>query len=183
MLEWLREEISTTRTPRFHLVDGLADARMRQAVNASTIRVPPSYREFVLSFGNARLYRDLENNGYRIGVFASPKAAVLDDGTRIYHIGFHDGASVYVKGLGDLKDGPIFEFEEEPEEKVADSFEQWLASSCAKVRNAYTGKQWEEIVHGPKPFTAEEIEIIEARRSIHWAIKGLMLKEIIYLRS
>jgi hypothetical protein len=170
MFEWLKDEISTIGTPRFHLVDGPANTQLREAVRASSIRLPSSYREFVLNFGNTKLYRS-SRTGYRIGVFAAPKPAVLDDGTRIYHIGFHDGASVYVKESSG--DGPIFEFEESSEEKAADSFDQWLTKSCAKIKDSYTKKQWEEIVRGPTPFTAKEIEIIKARCSIYWAVRGI----------
>jgi hypothetical protein len=173
MFEWLERELSLIKTPHFHLVDGPADKRLREAVNASSIRLPSSYQEFVLNFGNAKLYRDSSNNSYRIGVFCAPRMAVLEDGTHIYHIGFHDGASVYVKESSDLKDGPIFEFEEDSEEIVADSFEEWLTASCANIRDAYTRDQWEEIVRGPRPFTAEEAEIIKARGSIHWALLGI----------
>lgn len=172
MFEWLKHEISVIKTPRFHLVDGPADKRMREAINASSIRLPGSYREFVLNFGNARLYR-IRRNSYQIGVFGAPRTAVLDDGTQIYHIGFHDGASVYVKESSDLKDGPIFEFEEDSEERVADSFERWLTASCAKIKDGYTKKQWEDIVRGPKPFTAKEVEILNARRSIRWTKLGI----------
>ena len=57
MFEWLDEEISQIKTPKFHLVDGPAPAELRQAVLSSEFPLPPSYREFVLRFGNAKLYR------------------------------------------------------------------------------------------------------------------------------
>jgi len=70
MFEWLEQEISAVRTPRFHVVDGPVEAKLRQAVMQSGLLLPPSYREFVLNFGNAKLYRRAQSNSYRIGVFA-----------------------------------------------------------------------------------------------------------------
>jgi len=142
-------------------------------VNASSVPLSCSYRQFVLKFGNARLYRNIRNNSYRIGVFAGPRLAVLDDGTSIYHLGFHDGASVYVKPASSSTDLPIFEFEEGSEEKLADSFAEWLEASCASARNAYGKEKWREILRGPKPFTAEEKEIVEARRFMRWRVLGI----------
>src|SRR5437773_63345 len=116
MFEWLEREISAVRTPRFHVVDGPADLKLSDAVISSNILLPSSYKAFVLKFGNAKLYRNSRNGSYRIGVFAGPRQARLDDGTLIYHLGWHDGASVYVKALSSPKDLPIFEFEEGAEE-------------------------------------------------------------------
>ena len=173
MFEWLEQEISAIRTPRFHVVDGPAGAKLREAVTQSDIPLSPSYREFVLKFGNAKLYHSAENDGYRIGVFAGPRAATLPDGARIFHLGFHDGASVYVKPGTSPTELPVFEFQSGPEEQAADSFEKWLMEGCAHARNAYEEEKWAEIVRGPDPFTVEEQDVIEARRGIRWRILGI----------
>jgi hypothetical protein len=172
MFEWLEHEISVIKTPGFHSVDGPADAKLREAVTASPLRLPLSYQQFVLKFGNAKLYRR-SRNGYRIGVFAGPREATLNDGTRVYHLGFHDGASVYVKPSSGTARFPIFEFEENFEEKVAGGFDEWLTASCTKARNDYDRKGWGEILRGPRPFTAKEREMMEARRLIRWKVLGI----------
>jgi hypothetical protein len=173
MFDWLWREISTIKTPRFHLTDGPADAKLRDAVARSRLPLPSSYQQFVLRFGNARLYRDSSNDSYRIGVFAGPRESTLKDGTRIYQIGFRDGASLYVKSSPNSTELPIFEYEEDSEERVVDSFEEWLRTSCAKARNSFGKSKWAEILRGPKPFTGEEQEIIEARRLIRWTVLGI----------
>lgn len=173
MFEWLEQEISVIKTPRFHVVDGPAEARLQEVVRQSGIYLPPSYREFVLKFGNAKLYRRTQNDSYRIGVFAGPREATLDDGVRICYLGFHDGASVYVKPGSTSTELPIFEFESGSEEKVADDFEEWLRESCVQARNTYGKEKWAEIVSGPEPFTVQEQEVIEARRAIQWRVLGI----------
>jgi hypothetical protein len=174
MFEWLEKEILSIKTPRFHLVDGAADSKLREAVVNSNFSLPPSYKEFVLKFGNAKLYRDAHNDSYRLGIFAGPRLRTLDDGTRICHIGWHDGASVYVKPSSNLSvELPIFEFEEDEEERVADTFEDWLKGSCASARSKYSKEKWAEILQGPRPFTPAETKIVEARKLIRWKVLGI----------
>jgi hypothetical protein len=110
-----------------------------------------------MKFGNAKLYRS-SLGGYRVGVFAGPREATLGDGSCIYHIGFDDGASIYVKPETCSTELPIFEFEDS-EERVADGFEEWLLASCARARKAYGKNKWAEILRGPAPFSQEAQEI------------------------
>ena len=171
MFEWLEREISAIKTPRFHVVDGLVNLEMEQAICQSDAVVPESYKRFVLEFGNARLYRN-SFSSYRLGVFAGPREAILPDGTRIFHLGFNGGASVYSKvvfGSGRLA---VFEFETS-EKQVAEDFGQWLEKGCAQARKVYTKKEWAEILHGPRPFTPEEQAIVELRRGIFWRVLGI----------
>jgi hypothetical protein len=172
MFDWLEKEISAIKTPRFHVVDGPADAKLREAMIQSTLPLPLSYREFVLKFGNAKLYRQAQSDSYQVGVFAGPREVILSDGTSIYHLGFYDGASVYVKSAPSSGEPPIFEFEES-EERVSESFEEWLAASCVRARNRYGNANWTAILRGPEPFSEQEKEIIEARRQIHWRVQGV----------
>lgn len=173
MFEWLEREISGIKMPRFHVVDGPADPRLREVVIGSSFPIPSAYKEFVLKFGNSKLYRNPRNDSYHIGVFAAPREATLENGTQIYHVGFHDGASVYVKCLSNSAPLPIFEFESGLEEEVVSSFEEWLSAICATARNRYGKAKWAEILRGPKPFSGEEKDIIEARRSMRWRVLGI----------
>ena len=173
MFNWLEQEISVIKTPRFHVIDGPANPRLRDAVTRSIIPLPDSYKEFVLKFGNAKLYRNASNGIYRIGVFAGPRKSTLEGGGNIYHRGFHDAASVYVKPEVPSSCLPIFEFEDNVERKVADDFEVWLKESCLCARKRYSKKQWAAILAGPAPFTLDEKRILEARRRIHWQVVGI----------
>jgi hypothetical protein len=173
MFEWLEQEVSMIRTPKFHSVEGAVDLKMKEAVMQSRFPLPNGYKEFVLSFGNVKLYREAGRDSYRIGVFAAPRKLRSNGESFIYQIGFHDGAMVYVKESPEDQQVPIFEREVGPEEKVADSFEEWLRQSCAEARDAYGREKWAEILRGPAPFTDEEQQIIEARRQITWRILGI----------
>jgi hypothetical protein len=111
LYELLECEILAIKTPRFHVVDGPADETLKESISLSGAPVPVSYMEFVQKFGNAKLYRDARRGSYRIGVFGAPRMMILDDGSRIYHLGFEDGASVYVKDGDELASIPIFRWE------------------------------------------------------------------------
>ena len=173
MFEWLEQEILAIKTPRFHVVDGPADGKLRKAVSESAFAVPSAYKEFVLKFGNAKFYRNTRNDSYEIGVFAGPREAMLARGSRGYIVGFRDGASVFLKSPSNAAPFTIFELDSGSEEEVASSFEEWLLASCATARNKYGDAQWAEILRGPKPFSVEEKEIIEARRLMRWSVVGI----------
>jgi hypothetical protein len=173
MFEWLERELAAIHTPRFHVVDGPADARLREAVVQSSLPLPSSYKEFVLRFGNARFYRRVRSDSYQIGVFAGPREATLRDGTRIYTIGFHDGATVYVKDGYESTEVPIFEFESSSENEAANGFDEWLIESCTRARSRYTKEEWAAILRGPEPFTTDEEKVIDARRRIQWRMLGI----------
>ncbi len=173
MFEWLEREIAEIKTARFHVVDGPAPASLREAMVRSSLALPSSYKDFVLKFGNAKLYRRARSDSYRVGVFAGPRELRLNDGALAYQLGFHDGAIVYVKPETGTPDIPVFESEAGTEEKVADDFAEWLIASCLHARSMYGTEEWAEILRGPKPFTAEEQAVIEARRLIQWRVHGV----------
>lgn len=168
MFEWLEREIDQIKTPKFHIVNSACSLKLDRAIGE--ISLPFSYKEFVLKFGDAKLYRN-SWDGYSIRVFSMPEEMTLNNGERVFCIGFHDSASVYIKRDMNASLMPIFEFES-AEEKVADDFEVWLRESCDISRSRYK-KNWNSILLGPKPFTWEEQKIVETRRNIKWRILGI----------
>lgn len=172
MYEWLEREITQIKTRKFHLVDGPASPLMRERVRNSTLPVSASYKEFVLRFGNARLYREARN-GYSIGVFAGPNELVRSDGSVLFQIGFFDGASACIRPAHKPPGFPIVELEAESEAEVAGDFEEWLTLRSDQAREAYGREKWEEILRGPDPFTQEELELVEARSRILWRVVGI----------
>jgi hypothetical protein len=165
MFEWLEKEIADIKTRKFHIVDGPADETLRQAVENCDLPIPRSYKEFVLRFGNAKLYRKLSY--YKVGVLASPREERYKEGGEVFHrVGHYDSNSAYFKDslLREGEETPVFEGGEDRMHQVADSFEAWLTKRCKAARGKYNKRQWAEIVAGPLPFTTEEHRIVEARR-------------------
>lgn len=172
MYDWLEQELALIRTPRFHVIEGRALGAIQEAISQSSPPLPKSYEEFVLRFGNAKLYR-AARNGYRIGVFSDPRPVTLDDGQLVYVVGFHDGAQVLIEPDKELRDGAVWEVEAGQQYRVGNSFGWWLKEACALARERFTVEQWADILRGPQPFTPEEREIVEARRKISWHIIGV----------
>src|SRR4051812_12763037 len=85
MFAWLVDEMANVRTKNFFVVDGPANEELRLAVKNSDIPLPESYKLFVLTFGNAALYR--RDSYYYLNVFAGPSAAETDDGEELIEFG------------------------------------------------------------------------------------------------
>lgn len=176
MFEWLEKEIIAIKTPRFHIIDGPADPQLREAIETTPLQLSESYKAFVLKFGNAKLYRHAGSSSYCIAVFAGPRRRISNDGNEDYQIGFYDDANAYIRpSLGLLATGetPIFEAHDGVLRKVADGFEEWLCKRCDTARRKFGKSGWQQILNGPKPFTADEQSIANARRSFHWRFVGI----------
>jgi hypothetical protein len=165
VFEWLSEELASIRTPRFHIVDGPANAKLRDAVAHTSLELPASYRKFVLKFGNAKLYRQ-SREGYTVGVFAGPRSAKPRDGISMYQIGWDDDAAVYAC----CGDSSVYRGGREKPRKGADDFCMWLVAACNAARRAYSPAKWAEILRGPVPFSQEEELVVATRRRFEWRV-------------
>src|SRR5262245_31388063 len=101
MFDFLVEEMARIKTAKFHLVDGPASPEFREAVEASAYPVPESYKQFVLQFGNAKLYR--RGNYWLVEVHSAPREVVTNDGERLLQFGRTHTSLAY------FKDSPITE--------------------------------------------------------------------------
>src|SRR5436309_1426593 len=110
MFDWLAQEISAIKTRGFHVVDGPADPSLGAAIEKSGALVPRSYKEFVLRFGNAKLYKRLDY--YKVGVLASPHEETdAQTGETYFRIGHRDSSSAYFKTslLRGEEETPVFQ--------------------------------------------------------------------------
>src|SRR5436190_762700 len=173
MFEWLIEEMARFKTRKFFLVDGPASVELRQAVESSTLPLPPSYKEFVLRFGNAKLYR--RDSYYYVTVFAGPNMADSSAGEPFIQFGRTWTSLAYFKDslLVEGGESPVFEWRhEQGVQQTADGFLDWLKAKCRSARKRYKKNEWEAIEHGPPPFTEQELAIVEARRRFRWRAAG-----------
>jgi hypothetical protein len=179
MFEWLEKEIEEIRTPRFHVVDGPANARLREAVETTPFRLPQSYRAFVLRFGNAKLYRNSRRNSYQVSVFAGPRRGISKLAGDNFQIGFADDAYAYVRAPADISvagDAQVFEATTAELCRVGEDFEEWLWRRCDAARRGFGADGWRKIMVGPDPFTADEQSIVNARREFRWELIGIDAK-------
>jgi hypothetical protein len=170
---WLADEIAQVRTPKFFVVAGPPPPGLREAILSQQAGVPPSYVDFVLQFGNAKLYR--QPVGYALGVLGVPQRAETPTGEELMCIGHYDGRRAYFKvaTLATGVEAPVYERGASGLKRAAESFEQWLHERAAAIRNRLGKRRWAQIVEGPAPFSLDETEIVEARRKFRWRKLGI----------
>jgi hypothetical protein len=174
MFDWLKNEIASINTPKFHVVDGSASDELRCAVMSSLVPLPPSYKEFVIQFGNARLYRKREI--YLVQIWAVPKESLGENGERILEFGRTDTGIVYFNEslLVPGGESPVFIWEGPGSvHKAAQTFEGWLIEACREAKHLFSKKEWEYIIEGPLPFSPAELAIVEARKKFRWRLVGI----------
>ena len=173
MFEWLESEMSQIRTHKFHRVDGPATVELRRGVESCDFPLPPSYREFVLRFGNAELYRYGSN--YYITIYAGPREAKSSSGDVFVNIGRTWTSNVFFKEilLMSGRESPVFEWFSNGIRQTADNFADWLKSRCATARKRFKKKEWDAIEKGPAPFTDREQAIVDARKQFRWRVVGV----------
>lgn len=174
MFDWLADETARIRTRNFHVIDGPLSEKQRDAVENSEMRVPDSYKQFVIRFGRAKLYR--QGNVYRVEVFPVPIDMEASDGDAMLCFGRRDLGFAYFKE-GDYhfgRESPVYELGDEGELlRTADGFEPWIREACDEVRARFSYARWKQIERGPLPFTPEEEMIIKARRKFRWRVSGI----------
>jgi hypothetical protein len=175
MYQWLKEELESIKTPHFHQVEGPASPDFRNAVLESPIPVPPSYKQFVLEFGNTKLYRS--GSTYGIQVYAAPRKVQLPHGEPLLNFGRTDLGLVYFKEslLVPGQESPVFTWKG-PEcgwSTPAKGFEEWISKKCRSERKRFKKIQWQGILDGPAPFTPHEQAIVEARKRFTWRVIGI----------
>jgi hypothetical protein len=176
MFEWLQQEIGKIKTRRFHVVEGPADAALRAAIEGFEVPLPRSYKEFVLRFGHAKLFRSRAGEGYNLIVYRPPPDKEQSwKGEDLYVIGHYADEDAYFKGphLHGEDETPVFEGDPSRHVKVSDGFVEWLLKRYKGVRRTYGKQKWAEIVAGPAPFTLQEQRIIEARKKFPWRVVGI----------
>jgi hypothetical protein len=168
MFEWLKAEIAHIKTNRFHEF-------VTSSKNEEFPNLPHSYTQFIREFGEARLYR--EGSSYTILVYKYPRPITLTDGDELLQFGYSSkyGHAYYKKA--DLSQGveaPIFEYDPDFPDSIleyrAANFEIWLSERCRDARQTFSPKEWEIILKGPVPFSADELSIIAARHQFRWEI-------------
>jgi hypothetical protein len=174
MFAWLEEEISRIRTPKFHLIEGPASSELREAVEASDLPLPPSYKSFVVRFGNARLYR--RSSYWLVQIYAGPREAETPGGEGLVNFGRTQTSLAYFK-VDFLEPGgesPVFEwFGQGGFRQTANGFEEWLQAKCRAARRRFKKGEWEAIESGPAPFTDQERQRVEDRKHFRWRPVGI----------
>lgn len=178
MFEWLEEEISVIKTPKFHLVTASVSEANDHVPNGLLGVLPPSYLEFRAKFGAAKLYR--KRNAYLVNLYGILSEVPLDETDSLVTIGWtssHGDAYFRSSLLRTNLEASVFEYD--PDDGGGSltggilTFEEWLSLRCEDARSTYSDKEWQQLLDGPPPFSAEERLIVEARNQFIWRVVGV----------
>ena len=139
MFEWLEREIESLHTPKFHIIGGPLTEQQRTLVEGSELAVPLSYKNFVIHFGHAQLYR--QGNIYLVQVFSVPQDAESAQGEPLLNFGRTDLGHAYFKMSLLVKDSetPVFEWTGRGTglRRTANGFEEWLHKKCSAAKRLF----------------------------------------------
>ena len=170
--DWLQKEIDEIKTPKFHLIDGQAEPAFRDAVSNSALDIPRSYMDFVIRFGNAKLYRR-DRDGYGVVIWAGPRSRPSPPEAPFYFVGFHGGGYIGVRRRPSGIGHSVVENDCGTETDTELHFDEWLYHACTAVREQIDDSEWRSILLGPPPFSAMERAIVAARRQMLWERAGV----------
>ena len=171
--DWLHEALKLNHNRKFHAVEGPPADDIRQLIEDAW-KMPPSYRQFVLQFGEAHFFR--EGGSYLLEIFRAPHQWTIG-GEEVCYIGRTDSTKTFLKPNLDEEDieSPVYElFYQGGLQKTADSFDQWLAMKWrSRTRRFRTKANLQAAMTAAEPFTAAELAIVAARRQFVWRSLGM----------
>jgi len=166
--DFIHEAIKEVAYPRFFLAQPLTDFERRRL--DALPQLPPSYVEFLNTFGRARFFRELDRDTHHLFVFPPPEKVHFYGDSYMMDIAATDSTGVSCK-FSELAVGvepPLYDMASGSPRRRADSFMDWLTKAREGRRRRYTKKAWASVLGGPAPFTRAEQRIVEIRRGFSW---------------
>lgn len=165
MFDWLKQEVSCVRWRNFFTFQQNIQEEDLLNFENELGPFPNGYREYLLEFGDSRLFRSLEHRWYHLAVLGPPGLLHLANGKELLKIGFfiNGGTAGFKLEEGKLCENKvIYECRDTSLEVIADNFEDWLKNRFNKAKTLYSKSEWEKILAGAPPFNSKEIKIVEA---------------------
>lgn len=166
--QWLRDEVTALKASRFHLFDRAVAPSERGASD-------PMIASFLTEFGAVRLYR--EGTGHRISLHwpRRPESEVIRSMVGdLLEFGVVHGESIYV-GPQDSTGACLWKLGSESGKprSIRHPFDVWLKRAGVASRRLYSLEDWRDMALDPKPFTAQELERLAARKLFEWTVERL----------
>ena len=166
--EWLQREVEAIPRKKFFVFErrGLADLT---CIEARYGALPSDYREFVQEYGQAKLFRSVQNPWYNLMVWAPPLAEDSspergEDVVRIKLGHYINSGYAWLEWAGGTfrDEGAIFVGLSGQRRKAATSFAEWLKGCFPGCRRLYRKREWDQIMKPAAPFNSRENCIVDA---------------------
>ncbi|MEX2174636.1 MAG: hypothetical protein WD872_09765 [Pirellulaceae bacterium] len=145
MYRWLAQQIAAARQPHLHLVEGPADEQLHQAIGATKLAAPRSYKVFVLELGNCRLFRVAgSDDEYLLEVMSELRQMQTRDGTTYEWFGSYQNRPACFRGdlLAGERESPVFEWHGGNGtgrfRETAPGFRPWLKRRFGQARQSFS---------------------------------------------
>lgn len=168
---WLERELSSIRSRRFHIFESLPIHELSYEGPMGLVRLTGDYATFLAHFGYARLFCD-HRDAPALSVYSLKPFRRYECGNGKVYIGFgfRGQQSVFFDEQEILSNGcsKVYVVSKKGGKEIAQNFGEWFKSAYDWVRSKYSPSQWKRIVEGPKPFSEEEMLVVETRRQFQW---------------
>lgn len=171
--DFITDAMNEVRFPRFFNCQPLTKMERRRLDGLPTL--PPSYREFIDTFGRASFFRELDRDMYHLSVVPPSDNLPFCGDSYMLKVAATTSSMPVAFKLSEFANGgepPIYEISlgtaGAGARRRADSFTEWLTKTWERSRRRYTKKAWARVLAGPEPFTEEEQRIVATRRGFTW---------------
>lgn len=172
---WLRQECLQIRSQRFHIFEPLTLNDYCYEHADHRIDLNSDYADFLKEFGWAKFFTD-SSDAPVIAVYPlkENRRHLCDDERTYIGFAYRGDKSFYFAEDVILSGGQskVYMVKGKNANELHPSFSDWLKTSYELVKSKYSLSKWQKVVAGPKPFTPEEMQIVEARRHFSWKHTG-----------
>jgi hypothetical protein len=173
--DWLRQECLQIKSQRFHIFEALAPNDYFYELAGHSIDLSGDYADFLREFGWGKLFTD-HRDAPVIAVYPLKeyRRHTCADGKTYVGFGDRGNKSFCFGEDAILSRSPlkVYMLKGNKANELHPSFSDWLKTSYELVQSKYSASKWQKIMHGPKPFTPEEMQIVEARKNFIWQHVG-----------
>ena len=169
--DWFLDELEEVRTQRFHVVERRPTRRELHCTHGD------SFARFREAFGTCRLYSP-RPGAYLVGVHEPERTRLcdsIDAGGDLRQIAFSAGGRLFIAPSGPEKpagdDLRIHRGLARRARPLNESFAEGFKTACSRARRQFSKGDWFRRALDTTPFTAEELQIVEARRLFEWRVE------------
>lgn len=174
-LNWLRDECLQIQSQQFHIFDALGFDDFCYVRDDHRVNLRGDYCDFLKEFGWGKLFTD-SGDVPVIAIYPLKeyRRHNCEDGKTYIGFAYRGNKSFCFEEEQTLSGNPctVYMLKGKNANEVHPNFSEWLKTSYGLVKARYSKSKWMRIVAGPKPFSKEEMQVVEARRSFLWKLVG-----------